>query len=57
MAFTSNIAFVRIEIWLDESDPPLGIARAEGQEPRKFAGWLGLLTALSQLLNRPTQRR
>jgi hypothetical protein len=40
---------MRIRISVDEPDPPVGAAAAEGGEPRAFEGWLGLIAVLSEL--------
>lgn len=46
---------MRIEIELDELDPPVGaVVRADG-ERRTFVGWLGLLRVLSEELDEPAR--
>lgn len=40
---------MRIQIDLEEHDPPTGTVSAEGQQEQTFAGWLGLLRAISEL--------
>jgi len=41
---------VRIEIWVEETEPLTGRATRRDAEPVPFVGWLGLLGALSALL-------
>ena len=41
-----------IEIWVEESEPPVGlVAWAEQPGGERFAGWLGLLAVLSHVLD------
>jgi hypothetical protein len=42
---------MEITIRLNEIDPPAGRASLPGGRPVAFVGWLGLLRALSQLLD------
>ena len=44
---------MHIQIDLEELDPPTGTARIEGQTEQTFAGWLGLLRAISELTTLP----
>lgn len=39
-----------IRIWVERTQPLAGTAAAEDAEPRRFDGWLELLTALSELV-------
>ena len=39
-----------IRIWVEHTQPLAGTAASEGAEPRRFDGWLELLTVLSELL-------
>jgi hypothetical protein len=48
----ATVAVVRITISLNASEPPSGTAELEGGEQEAFAGWLGMLKALSELLRR-----
>lgn len=41
---------MRIEINLEELDPPVGIVWTDGCPARAFTGWLGLLSAMSALI-------
>jgi hypothetical protein len=41
---------VRIRIDLDATQPPAGVASGADGAPRPFAGWLGLLQTLSDLV-------
>jgi len=43
-------AGVVITVRLDATDPPAGEASLSGGQPVAFVGWLGLVSALSQLL-------
>ncbi len=45
-----NDVLVRIEIWVEEAEPFTGRATRREAEPVPFVGWLGLLRALSALL-------
>jgi len=40
----------RINIRLDHRDPLGGVVESTQREPRSFAGWLGLLSALEAML-------
>ena len=40
---------VRIEIWVDGTDPPTGHVGDDG-EPMPFCGWIDLLAVLSDIL-------
>jgi hypothetical protein len=40
---------IEIVLELDANDCPTGTAAAAGQEPRRFHGWLGLVTAIGAL--------
>jgi len=42
---------VLIQIWHDEAQPLSGDVARDGQEPRRFAGWLQLLSILSEWLD------
>lgn len=41
---------IRIELHLEEMDPPVGTARARDGSERSFTGWMGLLEAVSGLV-------
>jgi hypothetical protein len=43
-----------ITIWVDEQHPVAGRAGVADQPPRSFAGWLQLLSILSDLVERQT---
>ncbi len=45
---------VRLELWLD-GDSPTGRAIGTGEEARRFAGWLGLITAVEALVTGETE--
>lgn len=40
---------MRIEIQLDQAEPPSGQVSADGGPPAEFTGWLPLLRILEQL--------
>lgn len=42
---------MRIEIWVEETEPFTGRATRRDAEPVPFVGWLGLLRALSALVD------
>ncbi len=44
---------VEIEISLGEREPPAGLVRVADGDPVPFAGWLGLLRVLSELMTSP----
>ena len=44
---------MHIHIDLEELDPPTGTVSAEGQQEEPFAGWLGLLRAISEMTTLP----
>jgi len=46
----AHAGHVVIVIRLDATEPPTGEVGMQGAEPVPFAGWLGLLRALSELL-------
>ena len=46
---------VVITIRLDAMDPPAGTVRLHGGYPVAFAGWLGLLRVLSDLMEAATR--
>jgi hypothetical protein len=41
---------VLIRIWIERAQPLAGTAATVDAEPRRFDGWLELLTALSELV-------
>jgi hypothetical protein len=41
---------VLIRIWVERTQPLVGTATTMDAEPRRFDGWLELLTALSELV-------
>lgn len=43
---------MRIEIWIDGTDPPSGRVGDDG-DPLPFCGWIDLLAVLSQILETP----
>jgi hypothetical protein len=49
--------FVEITIRLDGIDPPIGRVSVAGGVEVVFVGWLGLLRALSELLESPSGER
>jgi hypothetical protein len=46
---------MRIELFIESDDPPLGTAIAPGRTPVAFAGWLELLGVLSSLTDQPVE--
>jgi hypothetical protein len=60
------VGTMEIRIWLDRADPPAGrlqvLPRSErpdgahGEEGIGFAGWLGLLRALEEVVTSPGDR-
>ena len=46
---------VVVTIRLTEIDPPTGVAWVDGRPALTFAGWLGLLRVLSELLGAATR--
>ncbi len=43
-------AAVLIQLWVEGTQPLAGMAAMEGGEPRRFDGWLELLTVVSELI-------
>ena len=43
-------AAVLIRLWIEDSQPLTGMAAIEESEPRRFDGWLELLTVVSELV-------
>jgi hypothetical protein len=41
---------VLICVWVERSQPLSGTAAVEGAEPRRFDGWLELISVLSELV-------
>jgi len=41
---------MKITIWLEEAEPPVGRIALGEQEPEWFEGWLQLLVALRELI-------
>ena len=39
-----------IRLWIEDSQPLTGMAAIEESEPRRFDGWLELLTVVSELV-------
>jgi hypothetical protein len=52
LALAAEAARIRIELHLEELDPPVGTARAGDGTDAAFTGWLGLLEAVSGLVAR-----
>jgi hypothetical protein len=46
----ATVVGVLIQIWQDEAQPLSGRVARDGQEPKQFAGWLQLLSILSDWL-------
>jgi hypothetical protein len=46
----TTVVGVLIQIWQDEGQPLSGRVARDGQEPKQFAGWLQLLSILSEWL-------
>jgi hypothetical protein len=46
----ATVVGVLIQIWQDEGQPLAGRVARDGQEPKQFAGWLQLLSILSDWL-------
>jgi hypothetical protein len=47
----ARLVDVLIHIWPDEAHPLSGRVARDGQEPRRFTGWLQLLSILSEWLD------
>lgn len=55
-ALASDAALMRIELRVEDGDPPEGEVWSEGHPAQPFSGWLDLLRILADLVQLPAPR-